>query len=97
MTEDIVNALKHDGLDLQLCRSQGYDNEPIMAGFYSGVQAKTHEFNSKILFVPCANRSLNLCGVRTFAINPSSVTFFWNSRKCLQFFSVSPHRWNVLK
>lgn len=87
-TEYIVNALKH-GLDLPLCRSKGYDNEPTMVGYYSDVQARIYELNSKILFVPCANYSLNLCGIHAFAKNLSIVTFFENLKLFSKLFSIT--------
>jgi len=48
-----------------MCRGQGYDNAPTMAGVNSGVQARIYELNPKALFVPCANYLLNLCGVHS--------------------------------
>lgn len=87
-TEDIINALKH-GLDLPLCRSKGYDNEFTMVGYYSDVQARIYELNSKILFVPCANHFLNLCGIHAFAKNLSIVTFFGNLELFLKLFNIT--------
>ncbi|XP_047141055.1 uncharacterized protein LOC124816079 [Hydra vulgaris] len=37
-----------------------------MSGIHSGVQTRIKEFNLKAIFVPCANHSLNLCGVHAF-------------------------------
>lgn len=96
ITEDILNAIEEDGLDIAMCRGQGYDNAATMAGVHSGVQARIRELNPKALFVPCANHSLNLCGVHSFATVPSCVTFFGTLERLYVFFSGSTHRWDIL-
>ena len=47
-------------LNLADCRGQCYDNGANMKGKEAGVQARLLEINSKALYVPCANHSLNL-------------------------------------
>ncbi|XP_047143099.1 uncharacterized protein LOC124817286 [Hydra vulgaris] len=37
ITQEIVQSLEKDGLDLKLCRSQGYDNATTMSGIHTGV------------------------------------------------------------
>ncbi|XP_054714780.1 zinc finger MYM-type protein 1-like [Uloborus diversus] len=96
IVETIIQALEKDGLDLTLCRSQGYDNAANMSGIHSGVQAKIREINTKALFVPCANHSLNLCGVHAFATVPLCITFFGTMESIYRVFSTSTHRWDVL-
>nr|XP_033788676.1 zinc finger MYM-type protein 1-like [Geotrypetes seraphini] len=96
LTEQILKQLDSDGLDINLCRGQGYDNAATMAGIHGGVQAKIKEINPKALFVPCANHSLNLCGVHSFGSVSSYVTFFGALEKVYSFFSVSTHRWEML-
>nr|XP_047143105.1 uncharacterized protein LOC124817292 [Hydra vulgaris] len=66
ITQEIVQSLEKDGLDLKLCQSQGYDNATTMSGIHTGVQTRIKEFNPKAIFVPCANHSLNLCGAHAF-------------------------------
>ncbi|GBP74358.1 Zinc finger MYM-type protein 1 [Eumeta japonica] len=66
LTENILTQLEGDNLDTHLCRAQGYDNAATMAGVHGGVQAIIKEHNPKALFMPCANHSLNLCGVHSF-------------------------------
>lgn len=39
LSEEIVDKLMMDGLDIQNCRGQGFDNGANMAGKYEGVQA----------------------------------------------------------
>ncbi|KAK5642823.1 hypothetical protein RI129_008990 [Pyrocoelia pectoralis] len=67
-----------------------------MSGVHGGVQRKIRDINPKALFTPCANHSLNLCGVHSFACVPSSVTCFSTLEKLYSFFSVSTHRWEIL-
>ncbi|XP_044151348.1 uncharacterized protein LOC122939347 [Bufo gargarizans] len=76
LTENILQHLEEDGLDISLCHGQGYDNAATMAGIHGGVQAKIKEINPKAFFMPCANHSLNLCGVHSFGSVVSCVTFF---------------------
>ncbi|XP_065076558.1 uncharacterized protein LOC135700095 [Ochlerotatus camptorhynchus] len=59
----ILSQLKKDGMDLQDCRSQCYDNAAVMAGHKSGVQQRIIEKNHLAVFVNCDNHSLNLVGV----------------------------------
>ncbi len=68
-----------------------------MFGIHGGVQKKIKTINSKALFVPCANHSLNLCGVHSFGKNPACVTFFGTVERLYCFFALSTHRWEVLK
>ncbi len=38
LTMDILSNIEKDGLDIELCRGQGYDNAATMAGIHGGVQ-----------------------------------------------------------
>lgn len=76
LTSDILEKLENKGLDIQLCRGQGYDNVVSRSGIHSGVQQKIKDINPRAVSVPCSNHSLNLCGKHSFANNPSCVTFF---------------------
>lgn len=96
MSKDIQQQLEKDGLDIALCRAQGYDNAASMSGVHGGVQRKIREVNPKALFSPCANHSLNLCGVNAFSCVPSSVTCFGTVEKLYSFFSSSTYRWELL-
>lgn len=96
MTRDILHQLDQNGLDIQNCTAQGYDNAASMAGIHGGVQKKIKDINPKVLFTPCANHSLNLCGVHSFGCVPSSVTCFAILEQLYSFFSVSTQRWDLL-
>ncbi|KAM3962942.1 zinc finger MYM-type protein 1-like [Aphomia sociella] len=97
MSKDIQQQLEKYGLDIALCRAQGYDNAASMSGVHGGVQRKIREVNPKALFSPCSNHSLNLCGVHAFACVPFSVTCFGTVEKLYSFFSSSTQRWQLLK
>nr|CAI5845018.1 unnamed protein product [Callosobruchus analis] len=90
MGNNILKQLEKDGLDIQLCRAQGYDNAASMSGVHGGVQKIIRDINPKALFSPCANHSLNLCGVHSFACIPSSVTCFGTLEKIIHSFQLPP-------
>lgn len=92
----ISNKLEIDGLDIQNCRGQAYDNASVMAGKHAGVQARIKETNPKADFVACTNHSLNLVGVHAASVAINSVTFFGTVERVYVFFSSSTHRWNIL-
>ena len=63
LAAEITDKLKRDGLKIEDCRGQGYDNGANMAGKYNGVQARINGLNELAIFVPCAAHTLNLVGV----------------------------------
>ena len=71
ITKSILNKLQQNGLDIMMCRGQAYDNASTMAGVRTGVQRRIKDINSKALFIPCGNHSLNLAGVH--AVGSSEV------------------------
>ncbi|KAM9311655.1 zinc finger MYM-type protein 1-like [Gastrophryne carolinensis] len=96
LSSDILKKLESDGLDIMMCRSQGYDNAATMAGIHGGVQSILMEKNRKAVFNGCVDHSLNLCGQHSFAENASCVTFFGTLQAMFSFFAASTHRWDVL-
>lgn len=87
---------KYD-IDIMDCRGQSYDNASNMSGKYNGLQARIKEINSKACFVPCAAHSLNLVGVNAASCCLSAVSYFMFVQEIYNFFSASPHRWQLLK
>ena len=63
ITKSILNKVQQNGLDITTCRGQAYDHASTMAGVRTGVQRRIKDINSKPLFIPCGNHSLNLAGV----------------------------------
>lgn len=96
LSSDILENLESDGLDIMMCRAQGYDNAATMSGLHGGVQAILKRKNKKAIFNGCVDHSLNLCGQHSFAENASCVTFFGTLETMYSFFAASTHRWDVL-
>jgi len=96
ITNSILNELHENGLDMMMCRGQAYDNASTISGIYSGVQRRIKEINSKAIYVPCGNHSLNLAGVHAVGSSKLSDKFFTVVERVYSFFSVSTHRWNAL-
>lgn len=71
-TEAITSKFERDGLNLNKCRGQLYDNQDLflMASIYSGVQKRISDLNPLTLFVPS---SLNLVGVHADHVNVHTV------------------------
>ena len=74
--KSILDELQQNGSDIMMGRDQAYDNASTMAGIRSGVQCRIKQVNSKAIFIPCANHSLNLAGVHAAASSEHSTTFF---------------------
>ncbi|KAL6456301.1 hypothetical protein MHYP_G00348440 [Metynnis hypsauchen] len=62
ISEMILEALQSNGIPLQECRGQGYDNGANMSGKVKGVQAQILKVNPLATFSPCASHTLNLAG-----------------------------------
>ena len=96
ITKSIFNKLQQNGLDIMMCRGQAYDNASTMAGVRTGVQLRIKDINSKTLYIPRGNHSLNLPGVHAVGLSEVSETFFAVVERVYSFFSASTHRWEVL-
>ena len=95
ITKQICDKLQANGLKLEHCYSQGYDNATTIVGHISGVQKCILDMNLKAVFVPCNNHSLNCAGVNAVGVG-TVFDFLWHCGKGV-FFSSSTHRWVVLK
>ena len=96
ITKSILGELQQNDLDIMMCRGQANDNASTMAEIRSGVQCRIKEVNSKTIFIPCANHSLNFAGVHAVASSEHSPTFFVVVERVYSFFSDSTQRWEVL-
>ena len=74
--KSILDELQQNGLNIMMCRGQAYGNASTMAGIRSGVQCRIKQVNSKAVFIPCPNHSLNLAGVQAVALSEHSATSF---------------------
>ena len=75
-----------------MCKGQAYDNASTMAGIRCEVQCRIKQVDSKAIFIPCANYSLNLAGVHAVASFEYSATFFAIVERVYTFFSASTQR-----
>lgn len=57
----IVEGLCRDGLLIDKCVAQSYDNAWMMSGDVGGVQTPVKRVASCVEYVNCSNYSLNLC------------------------------------
>ena len=97
LVETVIEKLNDDGIDLNDCRGQAYDNAAVMSGVRIGVQKRILEINPQAQFINCENHSLNLACVHAAEVHPTVVTFFGIMNKIFIFFSSSTTRWEVLK
>uniref|UniRef100_A0A3B1IJ48 TTF-type domain-containing protein n=1 Tax=Astyanax mexicanus TaxID=7994 RepID=A0A3B1IJ48_ASTMX len=97
ISEMIIEALQSNGIPLQECRGQGYDNGANMSGKVKGVQAQILKANPLATFSPCATHTLNLVGVHAAESCPEVATFFGSVNRLYNLFSASPERWAILK
>ena len=68
-----------------------------MKGKEAGVQAKLLEINSKALYVPCANHSLNLVVVDCAKSSTETLLLSGVLAQLHTMFSSSTSRWTILK
>ena len=69
ISNSTLEQLKCAGLDIMLCRSQGYGNAASMAGVHGSVQVIIKQVNKQAIFNGYIDRSLNLCGQHSFSVN----------------------------
>lgn len=93
----VIDQLKLLGIKIDDCRGQSYDNASNMSGIYTGLQARIKTLNPLAEYIPCAGHSLNLVGVSAAESCVTAVDFFSFLQQLYNFFSVSTHRWDVLK
>ena len=86
ITKSILDELQQNVLDIMMCRGQAYDNAFTMAEIRSGVQYRITRVNSKAIFIPCVNHSLNLAGVHAVASSESLQHFLLLWKGLLLFF-----------
>ena len=88
----VIEKLNDDGIDLNDCRGQAYDNAAVM----SGVRTKRIlEINPQAQFINFENHSLNLACVYAADVYPTVVTFFGIMDKIFVFFSSSTTAWSA--
>lgn len=96
ISQDILDKIKSDGLDIKNCRGQCYDNGSNMAGKYKGVQSRILSENNLAYFVPCSAHSLNLVGANAANVTGEVQSYFGILNSLYNFFASSTSRWEVL-
>jgi hypothetical protein len=80
-TAEIITAqikkLERDGLILEDCRDQSYENQEIMPGVHSDVRKRILDLNPLEVFVPWNNHSLILVGVHAAHVNVQALTLWY--------------------
>lgn len=92
----LLQYLEQNGINIQNCRGQSYDNASNMSGKYIGMQAQLKRVNPLIDWVPCAAHSLNLVGKSAADACVHAVSFFGVVQKVYVFLSASTSRWDIL-
>lgn len=93
----LVKQLEDLNIPLKNLRGQGYDNGSNMRGKYSGVQKRILDMNPRAFFVPCGAHTLNLVVNDAALCSTEAVSLFGIIQEVYNFFSASPHRWEILK
>lgn len=76
VTQEILKVINEEGLCINICWNQCYDNASTTAVVLSGEHASIQQVNKKVLFIPCINQLPNLNWVQAFASVSISVRFF---------------------
>lgn len=93
---ELLNAIKSYGLNIDDVRGQGYDNGSNMKGKHQGVQKRLLEINPKALFMPCACHSLTLTVSDMAHSCAKAISFFGVLQRIFVLFSSSTKRWSIL-
>ncbi|CAN7994746.1 unnamed protein product [Ixodes pacificus] len=88
-----MSLLTSNGISIDDCRGQAYDNASNMSGKYKGLQVQVKHLNKCAVYVPCAGHSLNLAGACSADSCLEAVKFFSVTQKLYAFFVASPKRW----
>lgn len=97
LTNAILGELEKNGLNIQDCRGQGYDNGANMVGVNSGVKNLILNINPRAFFTPCGCHSWNLLLVDAANSSVAAKTFFGFIQKIYLLFSGSSKRWELIK
>jgi hypothetical protein len=93
---ELLDAMKSFGLNIDDVRGQGYDNGSNMKGKNQGVQRRLLGINPRALYMPCACHSLNLTLCDMANSCGKAITFFGIVQRIYVLFSSSTKRWKVL-
>ncbi|GFT60653.1 zinc finger MYM-type protein 1 [Trichonephila clavipes] len=97
ITNSILQELDRNGLDIQNCRGQGYDNGANMVCINKGVRTSILKINPRAFFTPCGFHSCNLLLIDAAKSSATAKTFFGFINKIYVLFSKSSKRWDIVK
>ena len=97
LAEMLLTFLEEQGIDINNCRGQSYDNASNMAGKYHSVQVLVRKCNPLAVYIPCFGHSLNLVGTEVVNKVPQATAFFGFIQNLYTFLSASTHRWAIMK
>lgn len=97
LADVICEKLEADGLDLNNCRGQGYDNGANMSGICNGVQKRILDKCPTAKYIACAAHSLNLVGVNATEHVSVAKLLLGQVQNIFVYFSSSTSRWDILK
>ena len=87
----IESTCQSSGLNMHMCRGQGYDDASNMSGAVNGASSIIKSKYPKAFYFHCAAHKLNLCIVRSCQL--TSVSNMMDVITCLaNFFNYSPKR-----
>ena len=95
MADKILHKVNSLGLDMDLCRGQGYDGAGNMAGKCSGAATLIQKDHPKALYVHCRAHVLNLCVAFACTIHLVR-NMMCHVKAVSQFFNMHPKRFEVL-
>ncbi|GFV87648.1 zinc finger MYM-type protein 1 [Trichonephila clavipes] len=96
ITNSILQELERNGLDIENCRGQGYDNDANRVGINKGVRTKINR-NPRTFFTPCGCHSWNLLLIDATNSSATTKTLFGFINKIYVLFSKSSKRWDIVK
>ncbi|XP_074341767.1 uncharacterized protein LOC141679157 [Apium graveolens] len=92
---ELVEALKVHGLDIDNIKGQRYNNGSNMKGKNKGVQTRLLKKNLRAFYTPCACHSLNLILSDKAHCYSKAVFFFGVLQRKYSLFSASTKRWKI--
>ena len=92
----LLQYLEQNGINIQNCQGQIYDNASNMSGKHIGMQAQLKRVNPRIDWVPCMAHLLSLVGKSAADACVHAMSFFGVVQKVHVFLSASTSRWDIL-
>ena len=96
LADTILTFPEENGIDVENCRGQSYDNASNMSGIYNGMQSWILRKNTLAFYIPCGAHSLNLVGKCSIDVCDEAIRFFDFVQRIYVFLSKSTYRWGLL-